>query len=133
MRYKRIKNLNQYTRYCNEYESLVTKGLKKDQDVIELLELLIDDFDKRTINEYGIEENIEPVELLKQLMEEHQINKSQLAKNLNVSRQLITEIVNYKRNISKKMVMKLSEYFKMMPIAFTRDYKLENNNQILAN
>ena len=132
MKYKRIKNLNQYTKYCNEFEQLILKGLKKDQDEIELLELLIEDYDNRTIESIGIIEDMNPVELLKDLMEENKITKAELARELNVSRQLITEIINYKRNISKKMVMKLAERFKMMPIAFSREYELQNNQRKIA-
>lgn len=125
MKYKRIKTLKQYTAYCNEYEELVLKGLKKDQEIIDLLELLIEDFDNRTINEIGVDQDMEPVELLAYLMSENRLTKSGLARELGVSRQLITEILNYKRNISKRMVMKFADYFKMMPIAFSREYELK--------
>ena len=125
MKYKRIKTLKQYTAYCNEYEELVQKGLKKDEEAIDLLELLIEDFDNRTITEIGIDQDLEPVELLDYLMSEHRLTKSALARELAVSRQLVTEILNYKRNISKRMVMKLADYFKMMPIAFSREYELK--------
>ena len=125
MKYKRIKTLKQYTAYCNEYEELLTKGYKKDEEVIDLLELLIEDFDNRTISEFGIDIDMEPVELLAYLMSEQKLTKSALARKLEVSRQLITEILNYKRNISKRMVMKLADFFKMMPIAFSREYELK--------
>ena len=93
----------------------VLKGLKKDEDLIDLLELLIEDYDNKTISEIGNHTDMEPVELLKSLMSEHNLTKSELARKVGVSRQLITEIVNYKRNISKRMVMKLADFFKMMP------------------
>lgn len=70
---------------------------------------------------------MDPVELLVNLLEEHNLSKSVLAKQLNVSRQLITEIVNYKRNISKRMVLKLSERFNIRPAAFSRAYELKGN------
>lgn len=124
MKYKRIKTLKQYTAYCNEYEELLLKGLKKDLEVIDLLELLIEDFDNKTIREIGEDQDMKPVELLAYLMSEQQLSKSALARELGVSRQLITEILNYKRNISKRMVMKFSDFFKMMPIAFSREYEL---------
>ena len=129
MEFKRIKNLKQYNKYCDLYESLILKGLKKDHDKIDLLELLIEDFDNKTIDEIGVRENMNPVELLVNLMEEHIITKAELARQLNVSRQLITEIVNYKRNISKKMVMKLAVRFKMRQEAFSREYELEGNSK----
>jgi len=132
MKYKRIKNLRQYAKYTNEYEQLISKDLKKDQDVIDLLELLIEDFDNKTIEIIGLKEDMNPVELLKYLLNEHELTKSELARKLNVSRQLITEIVNYKRNISKKMVMKLSQYFNMMPRAFSYEYELVDQNRKLV-
>jgi len=132
MKYKRIKNLRQYAKYTNEYEQLISKDLKKDQDVIDLLELLIEDFDNKTIEIIGLKEDMNPVELLKYLLNEHELTKSELARKLNVSRQLITEIVNYKRNISKKMVMKLSKYFNMMPRAFSYEYELVDQNRKLV-
>jgi len=132
MKYKRIRGLKQYTQYCNLYEELSLKGLKKDAEQVDLLELLIEDYDNRTIEEIGISEELNPVELLKYLMEENTLTKSELARNLGVSRQLITEIVNYKRNISKRMVMKLSDHFKMMPRAFSREYELNTGNNLSA-
>ena len=124
MEFKRIKSLKQYSKYCNLLEELVFKELKKDQDRIELLLVLIEDYDNRTIEELGNSKRMNPVELLIDLMEDHSISKSELARQLEVSRQLITEIVNYKRNISKRMLMKLSKRFKMRPEAFSREYNL---------
>ncbi len=125
MEFKRIKNIKQYTEYCNLLEKLAYKELKKDQDKIELLLVLIEDYDKRTIEELGNPKRMSPVELLVSLMEVNNISKSELARQIEVSRQLITEIVNYKRNISKRMVMKLSKRFRMRPEAFSREYDLK--------
>lgn len=127
MEFKRIKNLKQYSEYTDLYEALVMKGLKKDSDKIDLLELLIEDYDNKTIQEIGFSEKMDPVELLVYLLTEHNLTKSALAKQLKVSRQLITEIVNYKRNISKRMVLKLSERFNIRPAAFGRAYALKGN------
>jgi len=48
-----------------------------------------------------------------------------LARDLNTTRQLISDILRYRRNISKNMVTKLSERFAMCPEAFSRPYKLK--------
>jgi len=125
MKYKRIYNIDQYNNYCNIYEDLVTKNSKKYSEEIDLLELLIDDYDNRTIESIGTSEDMNPVEILHYLMEENQMSKAELARQLNVSRQLITEILNYKRNISKKMITKLCDRFRMQPIAFSREYELK--------
>ncbi len=125
MKYKRIHSIDQYNVYCNIYENLMLKKSKKHFEELDLLELLIDDFDNRTIELIGTSEDMNPVEILQYLMDENEMSKAELARQLNVSRQLITEILNYKRNISKKMISKLSSRFKMQPIAFSREYKLK--------
>lgn len=127
MEFKRIKNIKQYNEYCELYEELIYKGFKKDLERIDLLELLIEDYDTKTIEEIGNSNDMEPVELLKYLLDENNLTKSDLARQLDVSRQLITEIVNYKRNISKKMVLKLSERFRIRPSVFTKEYELKGN------
>lgn len=124
MKYKKINSLDQYTGYCDQLEEMLMSDNQQYKDEIELLEVLIDDYDNRTIEQLGIKEDLNPVETLKYLIEENSLTKAELARQLNVSKQLITEIVNYKRNISKKMVMKLADRFKMMPVAFSRDYEL---------
>lgn len=134
MKYKRIHTIERYNEYCYAYEKLVMDGASKYAEEIDLLELLIEDFDNRTIATIGKSEDMSPVELLETLMGEHDISKAELARHLNVSRQLVTEIINYKRNISKKMVMKLSEHFKMRPAAFSREYELSGSiTQKMAN
>ena len=94
-----------------------------------MLELLIEDYDNRTIESIGNNEDMDPVQILQYLMNENEITKAELGRQLKVSRQLITEILNYKRNISKSMISKLSERFKMMPIAFSREYELKGKKQ----
>lgn len=124
MKYKRIRNTEQYNQYCDIYEQLMFNWAEKNADELDLLELLIDDFDNRTIEVIGEKEDMKPVEILEYLMKENSLTKAALARQLDVSRQLVTEILNYKRNISKKMISKLCERFKMKPIAFSREYKL---------
>lgn len=127
MKYKRIYTIEQYNEYCNVYERLIMNDSDKYIDEIDLLELLIEDYDNRTIESNGIKEDMNPVEILQYLMDENKLSKAELARQLNVSRQLITEIINYKRNISKKMITKLSDRFNMQHTAFSRAYDLKGN------
>ncbi len=129
MKYKRIHSLEQYNEYCNLYEKLITKDSDKYAEELDLLELLIEDFDNRTIESLGTSQDMNPVEILHYLMNENKLTKAELARQLKVSRQLVTEILNYKRNISKKMISKLCDRFKMQPIAFSREYKLKEREQ----
>lgn len=123
MKYKKIPNLSVYTEYCNKYEALITEDYDKNLDEIELLGILIDEYDNRQVQ---FKKKLNPVELLISLLEEEKISKSMLAKELGTSRQLISDIIRYRRNISKDMVTKLSTYFKMRPEAFSRPYQLKN-------
>ena len=123
MKYKKISSLTEYNDYCNRHELLVADSFDKNIDEIELLEILIDEYDNR---ETPFKREMNPVELLGSILEEEQISKSELARELGTSRQLMSDILRYRRNISKEMVMKLSTYFKMRPEAFSRPYQLKN-------
>lgn len=129
MRYKIIKSLSQYNEYCDKHEALILKDESKYSDEIELLELLIEDYDQRMMKEKSSDLN--PVELLRTLMRDGEISQTELSESLNVSRQLINDILGYRRNISKGMMIKLSNYFSMNQEAFSRKYSLEKNKAAL--
>lgn len=122
MKYKKIEDLEEYTQYCNQHELLTIKGYQKNKDEIELLEILIDEFDNR---DRAFVKKMNPVELLDSIMKDEGISRSELSRALGTSRQLISDILRYRRNISKEMIDKLSSYFKMRPEAFSRPYKLK--------
>ncbi len=114
--------MEQYNKYCNRHEKLTYKDYDGNYEEIELIQILIDEYEKRTIER---PEGMKPVEMIQYLIEENGLTKSQLAKELKVSRQLITDILNYRRNISKTMINKLSERFSLNPSAFSRPYALK--------
>jgi len=121
MKYTIIKSLSQYTDYCNVHEKLMREGEAAYQDEIELLELLIEDYDQRMTGErYALD----PVALLKKQMESSVINQVELAQNLGISRQLVNDILKYRRNISKEVAVRLSDFFSMRLDAFARSYSL---------
>ena len=123
MKYKKIATLSEYTDYCNQHENLVAEDYNANIDEIELLEVLIDEYDSREVQ---FKKEMSPVELLNSIMNEDQISKATLAKEIGTSRQLISDILRYRRNISKDMVTKLSTRFKLRPEAFSRPYLLKN-------
>ena len=129
MKYKIIKSLSQYNAYCDKHEALILKDESKYSDEIELLELLIEDYDQRMMKEKSSDLN--PVELLRTLMRDGEISQIELSNSLNVSRQLINDILGYRRNISKVMMIKLSNYFSMNQEAFSRKYSLKKNKATL--
>lgn len=125
MKYTIIKNITQYNEYCNKHEALLLEGENSNIDEIELLELLINDYDQRMMN--GKRVNLNPVELLRSLMKDSNITQSELSKAIGVSRQLVSDILAYRRNISKELVLKLSAYFSMAQEAFSSPYELKLN------
>jgi HTH-type transcriptional regulator / antitoxin HigA len=123
IKYKVIKNLKQYNEYCDIHEMLILKDNQKSSDEIELLELLSEDYDKRVMKEKS--SNLNPVELLKSLLKDSEISQSEFSKSIKVSKQLISDILGYRRNISKEIVIKLAIYFSMSQEAFSRKYSLK--------
>jgi len=132
MKYKVIKNLNQYNKYCKIHEELFLTDFKKDQDEIELLEVLIEDFDSK----YKKEEfsDLNPVELLKTLLADSNLSQVEFSKQIKTSRQLVNDVLNYRRNISKELVIKLAKFFAMSQEAFSRPYDLAqvSSNTLVA-
>jgi len=122
LKYTIIKNREQYDKYCNILEELVTSENESFQDEIELLNLLIDKWDKE--NNSLLELN--PIELLKALMAENNLKGKDLVDILNLSKGTVSKILNYQKGLSKDTIRKLAEYFKISQEAFNRPYKLKN-------
>lgn len=125
IKYRVIKDLDQYNEYCNLHESLLLKDELKYTDELELLELLIEDYDQRLMKKKNA--NLNPVEILKSLLKESKMKQIDLSKSINVSRQLISDVLNYRRSLSKEMIIKLSKFYSMNQEAFSREYSLKSN------
>lgn len=123
LKYKVIKSTRQYREYANTLEGLVTAGTKgkETKDEIELLTLLIKAWDA----EHNSFEEVDPIRLLHSLMEEHDIKARDLVKILGVSKGLVSDILNYKKGLSKEIIRSLSSYFKVSQEAFNRPYKIK--------
>jgi HTH-type transcriptional regulator/antitoxin HigA len=122
LQYKVIKTINQYKDYCNVLEDLVVmrKKTKQQQDVIELLTLLIEKWDE----DHNSFSNADPVELLGYLMKENKMKAVDLAKELEVSKSLISDILHYRRGISRDIIRNLAARFKVSQELFNKPYKL---------
>ena len=92
------------------------------RDEIELLTLLIEKWD----SEHSNFKDADPIILLHSLMQEHKIKAKDLSLILNVSKSLVSDILNYKKGLSKDIIRVLSVYFKLSQEAFNRPYKLKN-------
>ncbi len=121
--YTVIKTVTQYNRYCRKLEVLLDSSIKSKSiaDEIDLLTLLIENWDD-THNSFG---EMDPVELLKSLMDDHKLKAKDLADLLQVSKGYISDILHYKKGFSKEITRKLAGHFKLRQEAFNRPYTLK--------
>jgi HTH-type transcriptional regulator / antitoxin HigA len=122
LKYKVIKSKTQYKEYCNILERLIMSSPKSKalKDEIDLITLLIEKWDA----EHNTFEELDPIELLHSLMSEHNMKAKDLVELLGVSKGYVSDILNYKKGLSKDVIRKLADHFKISQEAFNRPYKL---------
>lgn len=124
LKYKVVTSEKQYDKYCGALEELVflsskTKAIKEE---ISLLTLLIEKWDE----EHNTFDEVDPIRLLHSLMEDHNLKSKDLVDLLGVSKGYISEILSYKKGLSKEVIRKLAEHFKLRQEAFNRQYQLKS-------
>ena len=122
-----IKTRDQYDDYCRDLERLafLDKRTQIEEDTIELLTFLIELYDQQ---QNSFEEK-DPVSILKFLLDEHKLKPINLAEILGVSKGLISDVLNYKKGISKKVIRGLAQYFKVDQELFNRPYELKTDKR----
>jgi HTH-type transcriptional regulator/antitoxin HigA len=124
LKYRIIKSSQQYKQYCNELEKLLSPGSKSKEinDEIELLTVLIEKWEA----EHSSLKEVDPIVLLHSLMHDRNMKAKDLVIILGVSKGLVSDILNYKKGLSKDVIRILSAYFKVSQEAFNRPYNLVN-------
>lgn len=122
LKYKVITSKTQYKEYTTTLEELVFSGSRdrSTKEEIALLTLLIEKWD----DEHNSFDDIDPVQLLRSLMVEHNMKAKVLVDILNISKGYVSDILNYKKGLSKEVIRKLADHFKVSQEAFNRPYKL---------
>lgn len=122
LKYKVITSKTQYKEYSNVLEELVFAGSKdrNTKDEIALLTLLIEKWDA----EHSSLDELDPIQLLQSLMEEHNLKAKDLVDLLDISKGYVSDILHCKKGLSKEVIRKLSDHFKVSQEAFNRPYKL---------
>ena len=120
LKYKLIKSEEQYYEYCRILKRLVIDEHEENEDEIEILELLIEKWDQ----DHNTISRVDPVELLKFLMEDHKLKAKDLAEIIGLSKGTVSKILNYQKGFSKASIRKLSQHFKLYQEAFNRPYPL---------
>jgi len=118
MKYTVIKSKKQYIEYCNRIEHLgdLKRRNKSEMEELELLQLLVEKYDETQLTNI----RIYPKDLLKSLMTEHRMKGIQIAKLLQVSPGLVSDMLNGKKALSKSSIRILAEHFGIRQEAFNR-------------
>ena len=124
LKYTVIKSEEQYDHYCSLLESLTDLEVQNTSvaDEIDLLTLLIERYDE----EHNTFNALDPIQLLRSFMEDHYLSATNLSTILGVSKGYVSDILNYKKGLSKDVIRKLAEHFKVRQDAFNRSYALKS-------
>lgn len=122
--YTIIRSDEQYKTYCKDLEKLTSEYTSNASeellDLIDTVTLLIEKYDE----EHAGSDDIDPIQLLKYLMDENNLKQKELAGLLQISKGHLSDILGYKKGLSKNIIRILSEKFKVRQDAFNRPYKL---------
>ena len=118
-----IRSDDQYRIYCDDLEQLTSAyKIKPSQellDIIDTIGILLEKYDEQ----HPQLKKVDPIQLMKSLMEENNINQKKLADTLQISKGHLSDILNYKKGLSKKIIRSLSHRFKLEQDAFSQPYK----------
>ena len=89
-------------------------------DLIDTITLLIEQYDEENTQL----KNVDPIQLIKSLMQENNLKQKDLVDLLHISKGHLSDILNYKKGLSKNVIRILSERFKVRQSAFNRPYKI---------
>jgi len=119
LKYTVIKDKEQYDLYCQNLEELLEKDKGSlYQDEVDLLTLLIEDFDEK----HSLLNDSDPVQLLLSLMRERNYKAKDLVDLLGVSKGYVSDILHYRKGMSKNVIRQLATFFGVNQGAFNRVY-----------
>src|SRR5580692_6409193 len=120
--YTVINSQNQYKAYCDHLAGLMKIKIKTrvELDSINLLRLLI----KRWDEEQRPLLDADPIEFLRSLMRQNNLKKSELAAKVGISRSLLSDILHYRRRLSREVIRKLASRFNVSQELLNKPYNL---------
>ena len=126
MKYSKIESKEQYNDYCKQHLELgktlgAGKGNAKMENEYYILDLIIEDYHENKENPF---DKLTPVDLLKALMEENGFTGAALSRELNISKSVISDVINYKRSFSKDLIRNVSKKFGIGEQSFFKEYEL---------
>jgi len=93
-----------------ELEGLIVENHNMElEEEIDLLQLLVEDYEEK----YIVTKVSSPSEMLKLLLKEHKLTANDLAKEFEISKSVISEVLSNKRAISKSFAKQIANKFKV--------------------
>jgi HTH-type transcriptional regulator / antitoxin HigA len=125
LKYTVIKTKSQYKAYVKALEQLdeMEEPTDETEKEIELLMLLVEKWDEDHNTFY----DVDPVSLIKGLMNERDVKAVNIVQDSGVSKTLLSDILNYKKAMSKNVIRLLADYFKLSQEILNRPYKLKRS------
>lgn len=115
-----ITNDRQYYEYCNFLEYLEDKDDSSQEKIQEVYNLI-----KEWDDKHSTVPDLDPVQYLKLLMDNHKSSVFDLAANTSISAEKLTSVLLYKKRLSRKEIKTLCKLFSVSKEAFSRDYDLK--------
>lgn len=127
MQYKPVKSLAQYKSYESYLEKLlwIKEKSETEKKSIDLLISLIEKWDADHSTKSLVIPKApprDPILALDNLMKENKINPSDLATTLGISQSGISDILNYRQELSEELITKLSLRFKVSQDVFSKTF-----------
>ena len=119
--YKNITTQEQFREYRSKLKDLLDNGdMVEDYDEIQRLTFFMDTWKQ----EQGSFEGLNPIEYLRSSMLMHNLKAKHMVEILGISKELMSDILNYKRGLSTANIKILATRFGVSEEAFSRPYKL---------
>lgn len=124
MKYTVIKSKDQYLKYCDILHDLVFNedNTEQKEEEIKLLTLLVKDWDRN----HSLGPDLSPIELINSLIKDHELTQKNLAEIAGIGESYMSEILNYKKKMSNKVIRRLADHFKIRQEALNKEYTLKD-------
>jgi HTH-type transcriptional regulator / antitoxin HigA len=125
LQYKPVKSLAQYKSYESYLEKLlwIKEKSESEKESVEQLISLIGKWDADHLTKSSVIPKApqrDPIEVLDGLMKANKINSSDLATTLGISQSGISDILNYRQELTDELIAKLSQKFKVSLDVFSK-------------
>ena len=124
------KEMNAASNVLDELSNKIVAGIKLTEGeftYMDTLSILIGEWERTSPRIQQFRQKLPKLnsqELLRSFMEDHKLTQSDLAKQIDCPQPVISDFLSGKRGLSKIVITKLSNYFKVNPVLFLPEVNL---------